>query len=228
MKSSFIILFIIACNALSQAQSSVEKKYKITLVNLRETREIWIGLPENYDARHGSPTLNVLDTETRFDISYSIMKELALNDTIPEYIVIGFPYVNNEKRFKDLAFASTDYYSIGEPDSVAAFYFSKEKSSGGPVFYNYLEEEVMPFVNFLHLTSGFDFLIGRSTSGYFVAYNLSMGSLVHLMPTNFMILVFGTAKLRPLIITRTHLLKNYLQPFLFQQRLEAGLQYQRV
>lgn len=175
MKNTFILILLFQITPLAFAQNprSVNNKYKINSKALDETREIWVNLPANYDSTKSYPTMYVLDAEWQFDIAFAIMEELAVNDKIPKHIVIGIPHIDYDHRFKDLTFTNTEYNSSGEPDSTAAFYFNKEKTQGGLKFLEYLTNEVVPFVDSLHITNGFDVLIGHSLSGYFGAYILT-------------------------------------------------------
>lgn len=170
------ILFIIIClnYSLSFSQSQNIVKHTINSNQLNETREVWVGLPVNYDSTVAYPTIYVLDAESQFEITYAIIKELAINDKTPDHIVVGIPYVNHQKRVYDLTFTTNSFNSDGTPDSLVATYFSKELTGGGLHFLNYLNQELVPFVDSNYQTNGFDTFIGHSLSGYFGAYILTL------------------------------------------------------
>lgn len=177
MKKTLIITLLLQIFNLSYSQNSVlNDKLTIDSDILNEKREIWIGLPTNYDSTLSYPTIYVLDAEDQFDITYAITKELAINDKIPNHIVIGIPYVNPKKRIYDLSFTTNSFNSNGKPDSLIATYFSNNLTGGGPKFLSYLSNEIVPLVNSIYSTNGFDIFIGHSASGYFGAYILTLKS----------------------------------------------------
>lgn len=178
MKNTLIIILFLQFVNLGFAQNSDMMNNKLSIDSdiLKETREVWIGLPINYDSTLSYPTIYVLDAEDQFDITYAIMKELAVNDKIPNHIVIGIPYVSPQKRVYDLSFTTNSFNSDGTPDSLIATYFSESLTGGGRKFLNYLSNEVNPLVNSKYATNGFDIFIGHSLSGYFGANILTLES----------------------------------------------------
>jgi predicted alpha/beta superfamily hydrolase len=178
MKNIFITILLLQFINLAYPQNSnpTGNKYLIDSDALNEARDIWIGLPTNYDSTKSYPTMYVMDAEWQFDISLAIMKELASNDKIPSHIVIGIPHIDNKKRAKDLTFTTSEYASNGKLDSVAASYFNNENTAGGLAFCNFLKDEAVPFVDAKFNTNGFDIFIGHSLSGYYGAYILNMDS----------------------------------------------------
>jgi predicted alpha/beta superfamily hydrolase len=176
MKNIFITLLLFQFINLGYSQNPdlVNNKYSIESDALNETRDIWIGLPTNYDSSKSYPTIYVMDAEWQFDISFAIMKELAVNDKIPSHIVIGIPHIDYINRMKNLTFTPSEFGSNGELDSLAAKYFCKENTEGGMTYYTHLTKEVVPFVDSIFKTNGFDVFIGHSLSGYYGAYILTM------------------------------------------------------
>lgn len=171
ISSIFLLLFI----NLSYSQDSYQNvnKYIINSKFLKETSDIWVGLPANYDSTKSYPTMYVMDAEWQFEISFAIMRELASNDKIPSHIVIGIPHINHIKRTKNLTFTPSEYNSNGERDSIAAYYFNEENTAGGIAYYGHLSEEIVPFVDSLYNTNEFNVFIGHSLSGYYGAYILT-------------------------------------------------------
>ncbi|UTW62668.1 hypothetical protein KFE98_00490 [bacterium SCSIO 12741] len=167
-----LILSLNCFTAFSQDPDFGGKKHSINSKYLNESREIWVGLPAGYDSTISYPTIYVMDAEYQFDITYAIMKELAVNDKIPNHIVVGIPYQDPQKRVYDLTFTTNSYNSDGTPDSLIATYFSDSLTGGGVNFLKYLVDEVVPWVNSEYNTNGFDVYIGHSLSGYFGAYML--------------------------------------------------------
>lgn len=160
----------------AQTPITIGKKYSINSQVLNEKRDVWIGLPTNYDERRAYPTLYVLDAEWQFEIVLSVMKELSANDKIPDHVVIGIPKIDDQHRFKNLTFTTNSIGSGGKEDVSMTTLFNKENTGGGKRFYDYIKHELIPFVEGKHKTNGFDVLIGHSLSGYFGAYILNMDS----------------------------------------------------
>jgi predicted alpha/beta superfamily hydrolase len=176
MKKTTVAIAILLTSFFGYTQESIisGKKYIIDSDVLNEDREIWIGLPAYYDSTKSYPTVYVLDAEWQFDITLSLIKELANNDKIPEHIVVGIPKIDSQHRFRDLTFTNTLINSMGIPDSSTASFFSPKNTGHGRLFLNHINKEVFPFVNSTFKTNGFDVFIGHSLSGYFGAYIMSM------------------------------------------------------
>lgn len=178
MKTIFITLstIISVLSAYSQESKLVDLVLTIDSEALNEKREIWVGLPNNFDPERKYPTLYVMDAEWQFEIAFAVTKELAANDKVPKHIVIGIPNVDNMTRTRDLTFTDSKFNSEGELDSLAAFYFSSDFTGGGNAFFSHLTQEVVPLVNNTYRTNGFDVFVGHSLSGYFGAYMIQMDS----------------------------------------------------
>ena len=178
MKNIIVAILFLQYFSLGYSQNSEQNlnKYHIDSELLKETRDIWAGLPANYDSTKSYPVMYIMDAEWQFDISLAIMNELAANDKIPYHIVIGIPHIDHITRTKNLTFTSSDFNSNGKRDSIAAYYFSKENTGGGATYFTHLSKEIVPFVDSSYKTNGFDVFIGHSLSGYYGAYILNMDS----------------------------------------------------
>ncbi len=67
-----------------------------------------MGLPTNYHKDSSSAVVYVLDAEHRFELSYTLAKELFENQgTIPEVIVVGKPHIDRFHRINDLTFTDS-------------------------------------------------------------------------------------------------------------------------
>lgn len=169
MKST-LLFFTFFLSLICNAQNCFEK-HKIKSKVLKENRSIWIGLPKNYNKDSSYSVVYVLDAEDRFDITYSITKELFENqNTIPELIVVGIPNIDKLQRLFDLTFTNSKVNVTGRQDTIG--YFSSSFTGNGLPFLNFLEKEVVPYVKTHFSTNDFNTLIGHSISGYFCAYIL--------------------------------------------------------
>ena len=173
---TFVLICFVTHIAFSQESITVGRKFKVYSEALNEEREVWVGLPSNYDSTVRYPTLYVLDAESQFDITLSLTKELAHNGKIPEHIVVGIPRIDETNRFKDLTFSNTHVNAYGEADSSIARTFNVQNTGGGNLFFKYLRDDVVPFIQGAFNSNGFDVLIGHSLSGYFGAYIMTLDS----------------------------------------------------
>lgn len=167
---------LVAFFTYAQTPIKLGDKYNIASQVFSEEREVWVGLPNAFDARKTYPTIYVLDAESQFDIVLSVVKELAANDKIPAHLVVGVPHINEKHRFKDLTFTTNNVGSGGLTDASMASSFNTQNTSGGKAFYTHLKKEIIPFIEGKYKTNGFDVFIGHSLSGYFGAYIMTMES----------------------------------------------------
>ncbi|SHE71922.1 hypothetical protein SAMN05444274_102195 [Mariniphaga anaerophila] len=140
---------------------------------LGQNRQIWVSLPEKYDSRKSYPVLYVLDAETHFKLIQGLENSLSNSKKIPEHIVVGIPHVNKEKeRIKDLTFSLSKVNPYG--DKILPPFFNRQNCGGGYRFLDFLNKELIPFVDSAYATTGFNILCGHSLSGYFASYMLSL------------------------------------------------------
>jgi predicted alpha/beta superfamily hydrolase len=130
-----------------------------------------VGLPANYHKDSSYTVVYVLDAEHRFELTYTLTKELFENQsTIPEVIVVGIPHIDRFHRINDLTFTDSKVDAKGKEDTIG--YFNSSMTGNGLFFLKFLENEVLPFVNKAYSTNGFNTLMGHSIGGYFCAYIL--------------------------------------------------------
>lgn len=135
-----------------------------------ENREIWVGLPDNYNETATYPTLYVLDAEWHFENTLAIVKELSSHGRIPDHIVVGIPQINEKHRFEDMTFGGSRVN--GDGVEANSFYMELYKTGGGGAFLDYLTTEAVPLVDSLYAANGFHILQGHSLGGYFAAYSI--------------------------------------------------------
>jgi predicted alpha/beta superfamily hydrolase len=165
-----LILFTLFFSLKGNAQNCFEV-HKIKSKVLKEKRIIWVGLPENYHKDSSYAVVYVLDAEDRFELTYSLTKELFDNQhAIPELIVVGIPNIEKLRRLYDLTFTDSKVNATGKKDTIG--YFSSSFTGNGLSFLNFIEKEVVPFINKHYSTNGFNTLMGHSIGGYFCAYIL--------------------------------------------------------
>lgn len=171
MKNIFVILLLVLSFNDTNAQNPNHPslKHQIDSKTLNESNEIWIGLPYNYDSTTNYPVIYLLDAEDHFDITYALTNELAKNDKMPSHILVGIPKKDNLIRFKNFTFSTSnplDYDTLINPD----FFNNPDHFGGGYKYLEYIENEVISFVDKQYKTNGYNILIGHSLTGYFGAY----------------------------------------------------------
>lgn len=165
-----LILFFLFFSLNGNAQHCFEV-HKIKSKVLKEKRKIWVGLPKNYNKDSTYAVVYVLDAEDRFELTYSLTKELFENQSaIPEVIVVGIANIVKLRRLSDLTFTDSKVNATGKKDTMG--YFSSPFTGNGLSFLDFLENEVVPYVNKKYCTNGFNTLMGHSIGGYFCAYIL--------------------------------------------------------
>jgi len=124
---------------------------------LNEDRTIMISLPEGYNTNTKKyPVLYLVDGQWYFNHSVQLLNMLSSknNAVLPQMIVVGIPTLENRQR--DLTPTHTE-------DS---------KSSGGAdKLYNFIKEELIPFIDKNYRTYQYRVLGGASLGGLFVMYS---------------------------------------------------------
>jgi predicted alpha/beta superfamily hydrolase len=165
-----LIIFSLFISVIGSSQNCFEV-HKIKSKVLKEKRNIWVGLPENYHKDSLYSVVYVLDAEHRFELTYSLTKELFENQyAIPEVIVVGIPHINRQHRIADLTFTDSKVNAKGKEDTIG--YFTSSMTGNALYFLKFLENEVVTYVNKQYNTNGFNTLMGHSIGGYFCAYIL--------------------------------------------------------
>ena len=132
----------------------------ITSKVLQEDREVIIQLPVNYHEytdRH-YPVLYLLDGDTNVSLIHSLLGRRAKSGEAPEFIIVG---IKNTDRLRDLA--PTVNHDPRGPVG---------KGGGGDKFLNYLEHELMPYINKQYRTHDYKVLSGHSLGGLLVLHAL--------------------------------------------------------
>jgi predicted alpha/beta superfamily hydrolase len=127
---------------------------------------IYVGLPRTYDPESSDQyhTIYLLDGDWYFDGSHwrmpdngvkGIVHTLSYQGLIPESIVVGIGYPEENHRERDFLY----------PKDVIS-----EESGGGNNFYDFIKDELIPYIDAHYNTSLERTLIGHSYGGYFTMY----------------------------------------------------------
>jgi uncharacterized protein len=149
----FLAAINIAANAQNEESIIVGKKTTIFSNILKENRKIWIYNPSqtaiNSIADKRYPVVYVLDGEAHFLSTVGIIQQLSQangNTILPEMIVVG---IENTNRLRDLT-----------PSLVT----SDNNAKVNP-FVNFLETELIPYVDKNYNTAPYRILVGHSLGG---------------------------------------------------------------
>lgn len=129
---------------------------------LRETRELIIIKPENYNADKKYPVVYVIGGNS---LTYTVAYDtdlLSRVGNITEVIVVGITGIDQETRQRDLTppFLKQDLEVIDSPLGEA------------DTFLKYIESEVIPFVEKNYNANTSRTIVGHSREGLFVMYSL--------------------------------------------------------
>ena len=130
---------------------------------LKESRSLLISKPPGYDSGTDRyPVLYLLDGETHFQYTSAMANFLAVDDRVPEMLVVGIDSEDSQHRTHDLTSPSTD-----ETDNR----FSPG-NGGADVFLSFMADELVPFIDKTYRTRPYRLLVGHSFGGLFAIYAL--------------------------------------------------------
>lgn len=126
---------------------------------LNEERPIWVYLPEDYKTSGNKkyPVIYMLDGAYHFHHITGSIQILAKRNRIPQMIVIAIPYIDYDRRDRDLSPTSEN----GRPPVADA-----------DKFLAFIEEELIPFTDRNYRTNPYRILFGHSRAGLFSIYTL--------------------------------------------------------
>lgn len=135
---------------------------------LNETRKIWIYLPASAKKKEADlrkyPVLFLLDGDGHFRSVTGMIYQLSTvngNTILPETVVVG---ISNTDRTRDLTPSHVDV-AFGDSTFV-------KTSGGGEHFLDFLEKELIPYVEDQYPVSGYRTFVGHSFGGLTVVYSL--------------------------------------------------------
>lgn len=131
---------------------------------LEETRQLLIYLPQSTRgitmAETPSPVVFMLDGNSQFSLFTQILKQLSY-DAIPPSIVVA---IVNTNRTRDLTPTTMDSDPTG---------FDVSKSGGGDTFLDFIEKELIPYIDQKYQTTPYRTFIGHSLGGLLSGYALA-------------------------------------------------------
>ncbi|MFW0738124.1 alpha/beta hydrolase-fold protein [Flavobacterium sp. T12S277] len=165
-KILFLSLFTLLTSfAFAQQKSKIEIGTidSISSKVLNENRKIWIHLPKSALnaslAKQKYPVVYLLDAEGHFSSVVGIIEEMSEvngNTNCPEMIVVG---ITNTNRNRDLTPTHSEVDPPFVPKSLS------DQSGGGEKFVEFLEKELIPYIDGKYPTTPYKTLIGHSFGG---------------------------------------------------------------
>lgn len=163
LRSLLLVLILISleCHAIGkvvtrQGSYQIAAKFSIASKILNEDRTFFVSLPASYDKSNSTyPVLLLLDGAQNLEHSVASARMLSQWKGIPETIIVAVPSKN---RVKDFTPTKDVNYS---------------KDSGGAAnFAEFLEKEVMGFIDKQYRTHPYRILAGHSLAGLFATSQL--------------------------------------------------------
>jgi len=152
--------FILSAQGLSKEPSqdiTIGKKVVISSKILGEDRPLFISIPQGYHlGGNAYPVLYILDGGGSFLFATSVTDFMARNGLIPSMIVVAIPNTNRNR----------DFTPTVEKD--------RENSGGAPKFLEFMEKELIPFVENNYHTQSYRILSGHSLCGMFSIYTMAV------------------------------------------------------
>lgn len=167
MRKSKIVISIITLflcfKGIAQFTQNSEKQIVVGKVDslyskiLKEQREIWIHIPEDFNSTKKYPVIYVLDASQQFYVITGMQKQLT-PFKIPQSIIVG---ITNTDRTRDFTNTNVPFQRGHE----------SETSGGASNFLKFINQELKPYINNKYPTENNNTIIGHSTGGLFVLYS---------------------------------------------------------
>jgi predicted alpha/beta superfamily hydrolase len=168
-----IVAFLISCQSRETTVGSDPRTDLLLIGNtdslrseiLDETRTLWIHVPDEATGaifgKTSYPVLYLLDGPDHFHAVTGMLKNLGDNGLVPRMVVVGIP---NTDRTRDLTPTHVD-----EMFGDSAFVLT---SGGGASFLDFMERELIPFVESKYPVTGYRTFVGHSFGGLTAVYAL--------------------------------------------------------
>ena len=154
---SFCLLLLFYCSSSILAQELTLEEHVLNSKILNEEQKISVYLPEEYkkDSNHRYPVLYALDGKYYKKTVSAVIAHFYSEWLIPETIVVT---IDNENRIRD--YTPSPHPTADVPSGKA------------DAFLEYMEKELIPFVDSNYQTSEFRILEGHSLGGLFSLYTV--------------------------------------------------------
>jgi len=168
-----ITALLYSCQSSDKAENSLTENELLTIGKidslrseiLDENRTFWIHVPDQATgdifAKTSYPVLFLLDGTEHFHAVTGMLKNLGNSGIVPRMVVVGIP---NTDRTRDL---TPSHVNVVFGDSVFA-----RTSGGAAEFLNFMEKELIPFVEDKYPVTSYRTFVGHSFGGLAALYAL--------------------------------------------------------
>ncbi|WP_196886500.1 alpha/beta hydrolase-fold protein [Aureivirga sp. CE67] len=164
LKYLLILFLCFSINSFSQNKEeyliSIGKKESIYSEILKENRDFYVQLPQNYDMSKKYPVVYILDGEMILPTVVDVHQYYS-GGFFPEMILVGIS--NQENRVRDLTISKVEKL-YGMPLA--------DESGKALVFADFLEKELIPHIENKYAATNYRTLIGHSYGGLFTLNTL--------------------------------------------------------
>ena len=146
----------------------------ISSSTINQEYRLFVSLPATYaQSNKRYPVLYVLDGNALYTLTRQIVEMLQIVNPLPELIIVGIGYPKATHmetvslRGRDLTFIELT------PEQKAETDYPFQETGGGTQFLDFIEKELLPFINSQYPTDRNDqALAGHSLGGGFVLYSM--------------------------------------------------------
>ena len=131
--------------------------------------KLYVSLPRDYEnSKTRFPVIYLLDADYSFAIAHNVVEHMADREHLRWAIVVGIAYDGPDRYRLN---RTRDYTPKFSPEGGYGAEYQKV-SGGGPKFRQFLEKELIPFVDATWRSSAERVLVGHSYGGLFAAWTL--------------------------------------------------------
>jgi uncharacterized protein len=175
---SLVVSLVWSAKVQAQTPVTLERTEQrlITAANNGVTYKLYIALPEHYgEPGRRFPVAYLLDADYSFAIARNIVDHLAARNDLPEIILVGIAYTGPPayqlNRSRD--YTPTHVADDGNIPERGYGAETRDVSGGGPRFREFIERELVPFIDSSYATVlGDRCIVGHSYGGLFGAWTL--------------------------------------------------------
>lgn len=156
----YVITVITAIAVFIQVGFAQHTIGKITIGNidtihsgiLNEKRTVWVYVPDG-DNTQRYPVLYLLDAESHFHSAVGIIRQLC--GVLPDMIIVGITNTNRERDLTPTAVQPGNIVNEGDAKT----------SGGGEAFLQFVQQELMPYIDKTYPTTSYKVFSGHSLGG---------------------------------------------------------------
>ncbi len=147
--------------------------------------QISVALPRTYkDSNQSYPVLYSLDANGEFGIIAETARMLAMEEKVPEIIVVGIGYPSGGRFLYSVKYRTLDYtptvdekWLVEEKSRGLPEFLIPAGTGGAPKFLQFIRQQLVPFIEKKYRVKSDDrILLGHSFGGLFTTYALFQGN----------------------------------------------------